>query len=348
MQESIKADGSTVSVHGELTQSLQELQVMVSNQQDLLHRVDMDSLITLEVSSKATSQWVQAINSHSNQSAVNSLQPIRHPLKEQLRETLTYPFDELEKAEFEAEIKKEATRYAEGSFLILEEDSQKYAMNKKERYEKVLDWWEVQNPHPHSELNYTNNFELLVAVILSAQCTDARVNMVTPELLRAYPTAEKMAQGEIFEIYEYIKTVSYPNAKAEHLWKMANELVNRFGGEVPNQTEDLMSLPGVGRKTANVMQVEVFGKPAMPVDTHVFRVANRIGLTNNSKTPLETETELTKNIPQDKLSRSHHWLVLHGRYICTAINPKCDKCGISAYCKDYERTHKAQNKKIYT
>ena len=212
-------------------------------------------------------------------------------------------------------------------------------METKERYKIVLNYWESQNPHPHSELDYTNNFELLVAVVLSAQCTDVRVNMVTPDLFRAFPDAKHMAQTDPFEIYEYIKTVSYPNAKAEYLWKLSNELVERFDGEVPSSFNDLVALTGVGRKSANVMMVEVFNQPAMPVDTHVFRVANRIGLTHDSKSTDYTEKVLSHNIPMDKLSKAHHWLVLHGRYICTARNPMCDKCGVASACLTYQKLH---------
>lgn len=208
-------------------------------------------------------------------------------------------------------------------------------MTKKERYEKIIEYFKTHNPNAETELNYHTPFELLVAVILSAQCTDKRVNMVTPDLLKAFPNARKMSETTADEIFEYIKSISYPNNKAKHLLNMAKKLVEEYGGEVPEDYDALLSLPGVGRKTANVMASVVWNKPKMAVDTHVFRVSNRIGLTNNSKTPLETEWELTRNIPEEFIPIAHHWLILHGRYVCIARNPKCNECGISAYCKDF-------------
>ncbi len=208
-------------------------------------------------------------------------------------------------------------------------------MTQKQRYEGVIQYFITHNPNAATELNYHNAFELLVAVILSAQCTDKRVNMVTPDLLKAFPTAQKMAEQTPDEIFEYIKSISYPNNKAKHLVNMAQRLVNEYGGEVPEDYDALLSLPGVGRKTANVISSVVFNKPTMAVDTHVFRVANRIGLTRNSKTPLSTERTLTQNIPAELIPIAHHWLILHGRYTCTARNPKCSECGIAAYCKAY-------------
>ena len=208
-------------------------------------------------------------------------------------------------------------------------------MTKKERYEKIIEYFKTHNPNAETELNYHTPFELLVAVILSAQCTDKRVNMVTPDLLKAFPNARKMSETTADEIFEYIKSISYPNNKAKHLLNMAKRLVEEYGGEVPEDYDALLSLPGVGRKTANVMASVVWNKPKMAVDTHVFRVSNRIGLTNKSKTPLETERELTKNIPEEFIPIAHHWLILHGRYVCIARNPKCNECGISAYCKDF-------------
>lgn len=208
-------------------------------------------------------------------------------------------------------------------------------MTKKERYERIIDYFKTHNPNAETELNYHTPFELLVAVILSAQCTDKRVNMVTPDLLKAFPNARKMAETTADEIFEYIKSISYPNNKAKHLLNMAKMLVEEYGGEVPEDYDALLSLPGVGRKTANVMSSVVWNKPKMAVDTHVFRVSNRIGLTNNSKTPLETEWELTRNIPEEFIPIAHHWLILHGRYVCIARNPKCNECGISAYCKEF-------------
>lgn len=190
-------------------------------------------------------------------------------------------------------------------------------------------------PVAESELRYNNPFELLVAVILSAQCTDKRINMVTPDLFRAFPTPQKMAESSSDEIFEYIKSVSFPNNKARNLHKMACGLIEMYDGIVPDEVDELVKLAGVGRKTANVIVSVIFGKPAMAVDTHVFRVSNRIGLTNNSKTPLETELILTKNFPSELLPIAHHWLILHGRYVCTARSPKCEECGIKNWCKNY-------------
>jgi len=209
-------------------------------------------------------------------------------------------------------------------------------MTKKERYKKVLGWF-LENDRPaETELHYQNDYQLLVAVILSAQCTDKRVNMITPALFEAYPSPEMMAVATPEAIFEYIKSCSYPNNKAKNLIAMAKKLVSDFGGEVPRDIDSLLTIPGVGRKTANVVLAVAFNIPAMPVDTHVFRVANRIGLTNNSKTPLETERELVKYIPKELLSKAHHWLILHGRYICVARKPKCESCGLREWCKYYE------------
>ena len=195
-------------------------------------------------------------------------------------------------------------------------------------------------PDAGPELKYSNAFELLVAVILSAQCTDKRVNMVTPALFKKYPTAEKMAKASEREVYQMIKSVSYPNNKSHHLVGMAQSLCNEFCGEVPEEREELERLPGVGRKTANVIASVMFGKPYIAVDTHVFRVANRIGLTNDSKTPLETELELEKHIPKKLANLAHHWLILHGRYVCTARKPKCEECGLQEVCKFYVNCEK--------
>ena len=192
-------------------------------------------------------------------------------------------------------------------------------------------------PVAETELHYNTPFELLVAVILSAQCTDKRVNLVTPALFAAYPTAEAMATATAEDIYEYIKSVSYPNNKARHLAGMARMLMEEFDGEVPSEVDTLQRLPGVGRKTANVMASVVWGKAAMAVDTHVFRVANRIGLTNNSKTPLETERTLVKHIPQELIPKAHHWLILHGRYVCKARRPDCLNCGLTSVCRYYNK-----------
>lgn len=206
-------------------------------------------------------------------------------------------------------------------------------MTQRERYEGIITYFKEHNPNADTELVYHDTFGLLVAVILSAQCTDKRVNMITPELLRAFPDAAKMAEQTPDEIYEYIKSVSYPHNKAQHLVGMARRLVAEFGGEVPEDYDALLSLPGVGRKTANVISSVVYNKPTMAVDTHVFRVANRIGLTHDSKTPLETEKVLTRHIPAELIPIAHHWLILHGRYVCIARNPKCAECGIQKYCR---------------
>lgn len=210
-------------------------------------------------------------------------------------------------------------------------------MKKQERYDKMIAWFEQAMPVAETELHYETPFQLLVAVILSAQCTDKRVNMVTPELFRAYPDAEAMAAASSDDIFQYIKSVSYPNNKSRHLVGMAQRLLSDFGGIVPCDVDDLQRLPGVGRKTANVIAAVIFDQPAMPVDTHVFRVSNRIGLTHNSKTPLETERELVKHIPPEKIPTAHHWLILHGRYVCQARKPHCGECGISDLCAYYAK-----------
>ena len=203
------------------------------------------------------------------------------------------------------------------------------------RYRIALARFEQEMPMPETELHYANPFQLLVAVILSAQCTDKRVNIVTPELFRAFPTPQALAAAEPAEVYEYIKSISYPNNKAKALVGMAKALIERFGSEVPQDMDDLLSLPGVGRKTANVIMSVVFGKSAMAVDTHVFRVSNRIGLTNNSKTPLATEKTLMRHIPAEVVPKAHHWLILHGRYMCTARKPDCANCYLTDICKYY-------------
>jgi endonuclease-3 len=208
-------------------------------------------------------------------------------------------------------------------------------MTTKERYDKVIDWFNRNMPKAETELHYCEPFQLLIAVILAAQCTDKRVNMITPALFEAFPTAEALAASNKDAVFEHIKSISYPNNKAKHLVEMAKMLINDFGGKVPSRTEDLMKLPGVGKKTANVISSVAFNIPALAVDTHVFRVSNRIGLTNDSKTPLATEKELTKHIPKKLWSIAHHWLILHGRYVCTARKPHCEICGINAYCRYY-------------
>jgi endonuclease-3 len=206
-------------------------------------------------------------------------------------------------------------------------------MTKEERYAKVIGWFERNMPAAATELQYQTPFHLLVSVILSAQCTDKRVNEVTPALFEAFPTPEALAAANKETVYEYIKSVSYPNSKAGHLVETAGKLVADFEGEVPASIADLMKLPGVGKKTANVIASIVYNIPALAVDTHVFRVANRIGLTDNSKTPLETEKELTRHIPRQRWSIAHHWLILHGRYVCVARKPRCESCGLRSFCK---------------
>ena len=206
-------------------------------------------------------------------------------------------------------------------------------MDKKERFERVIAYFQKEMPIAETELEYKTPYELLVAVILSAQCTDKRVNMITPDLLKRFPTAEKMAEVEPDEVFEYIRSCSYPNNKAKHLVGMARMLVSDFGSVVPDDIDELQKLPGVGRKTANVIASVVFNKPAMAVDTHVFRVAARIGLSVNSKTPLETEKQLVEYFPEELLPLAHHWLILHGRYVCLARTPKCEKCGLTDVCE---------------
>ena len=209
-------------------------------------------------------------------------------------------------------------------------------MRSKERYEYVIDYFSKAMPTAESELNFTTPFELLVAVVLSAQCTDKRVNLTTPALFAAYPDAEAMSKASVEEIYEYIKSISYPNNKAKHLASLSRQIVEKFGGEVPTDPDDLQSLQGVGRKTANVVGAVLWGREVMPVDTHVFRVAARIGLSRNAKTPLATERQLEKGFPKELLPIAHHWLILHGRYTCLARKPKCESCGITEACKYYK------------
>lgn len=208
-------------------------------------------------------------------------------------------------------------------------------MEKKELFERVISYFQKEMPVAETELIYQNPYELLVAVILSAQCTDKRVNQITPDLLRRFPTPDKMAEAEPSEVFDYIRSCSYPNNKSKHLVGMARMLINDFCGVVPDDIDELQKLPGVGRKTANVIASVVFNKPAMAVDTHVFRVAARIGLSVNSKTPLETERQLVEYFPEELLPLAHHWLILHGRYICLARSPKCEKCGLTDVCAFY-------------
>ena len=206
-------------------------------------------------------------------------------------------------------------------------------MRAKERYEKALAWFEANMPVAESELHFENEYQLLVAVMLSAQCTDKRVNMVTPALFKAYPSIEDLADSTAENVLQYIRSVSYPNSKAEHLVQMAKRVVNVYGGIIPNNREDLQTLAGVGRKTANVVLAVWWNQPTMAVDTHIFRVAERIGLTTNAKSPLDSEKQLIKYIPEEIIPKAHHWLLLHGRYTCQARSPKCDMCGLQAICR---------------
>ena len=209
-------------------------------------------------------------------------------------------------------------------------------MTTKQRFEKILAWFEQNMPVVESELNYDNPFQLLVAVMLSAQCTDKRVNMVTPALFEAFPTAESMAAATPEEVLQYIRSVSYPNAKAQHLVDAAKRLTEVYGGKVPDNIDDLQTLAGVGRKTANVVCAVIWQQPTMAVDTHIFRVSERLGLTTGSKTPYQTERQLVKYIPTDLIPRAHHWLLLHGRYICQSRKPRCKECQLSQWCRKYE------------
>ena len=209
-------------------------------------------------------------------------------------------------------------------------------MTKKERYEKVISFFLENIPEAETELLYDNPFQLLVAVILSAQCTDVRVNLTTPAIFRKYPTPAKLAAAEFDDLFAIIKSISYPNNKAKHLIGMANLLMSDFNGEVPMTFDELVKLPGVGRKTANVVTSVIDQQPNMAVDTHVFRVSARIGLTTKATTPLAAEKQLIANIPEELVHKAHHWLILHGRYVCVARSPKCSECGISAYCKYFK------------
>mgnify|MGYP002519394921 FL=1 len=209
-------------------------------------------------------------------------------------------------------------------------------MTKKQRYDAILQWFEQNMPIAESELVFHNEYELLVAVMLSAQCTDKRVNMVTPKLFEQYPTPQTLAQASEEDIFQIIRSISYPNAKAKHLKGMAEKLISDYQGQVPNTVEALQTLPGVGRKTANVVCAVAWNQPTMAVDTHIFRVSERIGLTTHSKNPLQTEKQLIQYIPQHLIPKAHHWLLLHGRYICQARKPKCEECGIREWCASAE------------
>ncbi len=208
-------------------------------------------------------------------------------------------------------------------------------MTKQERYTHILNYFKTHVPVAETELQYSDPYELLVAVILSAQCTDKRVNLTTPALFKSFPTVEALAASNSDTIFTYIRSISYPNNKAKHLVGMAKMLLNDFSGVVPSEIDELVKLPGVGRKTANVIASVVYNKAAMAVDTHVFRVSARLGLTTNAKTPLQTEMQLMKYIPEELVPRAHHWLILHGRYTCLARSPKCDECKLTEWCKYY-------------
>lgn len=210
-------------------------------------------------------------------------------------------------------------------------------MQKKERFERFIAYQLENHPEVETELQYQNPFQLLVAVILSAQCTDKRVNIVTPPLFEAFPTPEALAATNFDALFPYLKSISYPNNKTKHLIGMAQMLVTDFGSQIPADVKELQKLPGVGRKTANVIASVVYNMPTMAVDTHVYRVAARMGLTTASKTPLETERQLVKYIPEKYIARAHHWLILHGRYVCVARKPKCGVCGMKDFCKFYDK-----------
>ncbi|MCM5527446.1 endonuclease III [Parasegetibacter sp. NRK P23] len=215
-------------------------------------------------------------------------------------------------------------------------------MTRKERYEGVIRYFQEHIPQAETELIYDNPYQLLVAVILSAQCTDKRVNLTTPAIFRRYPDAESLSKASVEDIFALIRSISYPNNKSKHLIGMAQKLMNEFNGEVPLTVNELVTLPGVGRKTANVITSVIDQQPNMAVDTHVFRVSARIGLTVNAKTPLAAEKQLIKFIPSELVHKAHHWIILHGRYVCVARNPKCHACGITEFCKFYQQQKKKQ------
>jgi len=217
--------------------------------------------------------------------------------------------------------------------LIMGRSIVKNTMTVVEKYKILIDYFSEHNPNAASELHFSNAYELLLAVVLSAQCTDKRVNMVTPALFAKYPTSFELANASSNEVYNFVKSVSYPNNKTKHLIGLAQKLVANFKGTVPDNLEALITLPGVGRKTANVILSVIFDQPAMAVDTHVFRVANRLGIVQNANTPLEVERQLVQHFPKHVLARAHHWLILHGRYVCLARAPKCSECGIASVCE---------------
>jgi endonuclease III len=211
-------------------------------------------------------------------------------------------------------------------------------MRKKEKFEYLINYFQTNKPEPETELNFSNPYELLIAVILSAQCTDKRINMVTPAVFKDFPTPEHLSASNFDELFPYIKSVSYPNNKTKHLLGMAKMLIERFNSQVPETIEDLQMLPGVGRKTANVIASVIYNLPALAVDTHVFRVSKRLGLVNQSaKTPLEVEKQLVKFLPKNIIPKAHHWLILHGRYICIARSPKCHECELKLICSYFEK-----------
>lgn len=215
-------------------------------------------------------------------------------------------------------------------------------MTKKERYKKIIEFFLDHQPNPETELQYSNPFELIVAVVLSAQCTDKRVNMVTPAIFRDFPTPEALAKADFDTLFPYIKSISYPNNKTKHLIGLGQILVRDFDSKVPSGVDNLVKLPGVGRKTANVIDSVIYDKPTMAVDTHVYRVSKRLGLVAESlTTPFAVEKELIKNIPQHYIAKAHHWLILHGRYICLARKPKCEECPITEYCKYFSKKNKS-------
>jgi endonuclease-3 len=211
-------------------------------------------------------------------------------------------------------------------------------MTRKERYQAFIDYFSINQPEAETELHYGNSYELLVAVVLSAQCTDKRINIVTPKLFADFPTAEHLASSHFDELFPYIKSVSYPSNKTKHLLGLGKMLVEDFDSEIPSTMEDLQKLPGVGRKTANVITSVVWNQPSMAVDTHVFRVSKRLGLVSqNAKTPLEVEKQLVRQLPEEVIPKAHHWLILHGRYICLARKPKCESCNLIHFCRYFEK-----------
>ena len=214
------------------------------------------------------------------------------------------------------------------------------SITKRERFKAMINYFESAMPVAETELVYTSPYQLLVAVILSAQCTDKRVNIITPPFFDVFPDAESLSKAPVEKVFELIKSCSYPNNKSKHLSGMARMLVEEFGGRVPSDPAELQKLPGVGRKTANVIASVVFKKPVMAVDTHVFRVSRRIGLVRNAPTPLSAEKQLTQNIPEELIHKAHHWLILHGRYVCKARNPLCDKCGLTGFCRYYNEKNR--------